>query len=286
MILELKDVSKTYLQGSIEVFALSEVYLQVEEGEYLAVMGPSGSGKSTMMNLIGCLDRLTTGTMLLGNRDISSCTEDQMAEIRLNEIGFIFQSFQLLSYMTAQENVALPLSYAGVPKKERMERAAEMLKKVGLEDRMHFLPNQLSGGQKQRVAIARAMINHPKILLADEPTGALDSASGTQIMKLFDELNAEGVTILMITHDAKVAKRAHRIVYLYDGKLSETEAAEAPEEAEAAEEAKEATEMAEAEGAVEVAEMEATEAEGALEAEEAVVAESTEKMAEENADET
>lgn len=221
MIVEMKNVCKTYEQGKLEVPALQDVNLQIREGEYLAIMGPSGSGKSTLMNLIGCLDQLTSGTYMLDGQDISKCSDNEMSEIRLRKIGFIFQSFQLLPYQSALENVALPLTYAGVSRRERLERAAEMLARVELSDRLDFKPTQLSGGQKQRVAIARAMINHPKILLADEPTGALDSKSGKQIMDLFERLNQEGVTVLMITHDANIAKNAHRMATIYDGRLSE-----------------------------------------------------------------
>ena len=221
MIVEMKNVCKTYEQGKLEVPALQDVNLQIREGEYLAIMGPSGSGKSTLMNLIGCLDQLTSGTYMLDGQDISKCSDNEMSEIRLRKIGFIFQSFQLLPYQSALENVALPLTYAGVSRRERLERAAEMLARVELSDRLDFKPTQLSGGQKQRVAIARAMINHPKILLADEPTGALDSKSGKQIMELFERLNQEGVTVLMITHDANIAKNAHRMATIYDGRLSE-----------------------------------------------------------------
>ena len=221
MILECRDVCKSYRQGSLELPVLKHVDLLVEEGEYVAVMGPSGSGKSTLMNLIGCLDRATSGTILLDGRDPSACSENELADIRLRKIGFIFQSFQLLSYQTALGNVELPLMYAGVPRAERRETAREALDKVGLSDRTDFLPNQLSGGQKQRVAIARAMVNHPRILLADEPTGALDRASGEQVLDLFGKLNEEGVAVLMITHDAHVAGHASRIVRIVDGVLSE-----------------------------------------------------------------
>ena len=224
MVLELQHIYKTYDQGKIEVPALKDICFEMEEGEYVAVMGPSGSGKSTLMNIIGCLDQATSGRLILDGRDISECNDNEMADIRLKKVGFIFQSFQLLPYSSALENVALPLSYAGVSRRERRERAAEMLKRVGLEDRMDFLPTQLSGGQKQRVAIARAMINEPRILLADEPTGALDSASGRQVMEIFKELNDEGMSILMITHDRKVADHAHRIVEICDGVLTEKEA--------------------------------------------------------------
>ena len=200
--------------------ALKDVCLQVEEGEYLAVMGPSGSGKSTLMNIVGCLDQLTSGTLLIDGQDVGRCTDDQMSDVRLHKIGFIFQSFHLMPYESAMENVALPLSYAGVPKKERRIRALEVLEKVGLGDRVDFLPTQMSGGQNQRVAIARAMVNRPKLLLADEPTGALDSASGLQVMDIFDQLHKEGVTIMMITHDINIARRAERIVVIRDGVLT------------------------------------------------------------------
>ena len=219
MIIDMHHIYKSYFSGGLETPALKDINFQVDEGEYVAVMGPSGSGKSTLMNIIGCLDKPTSGEMLIDGKDISKCTEDQMADIRLKEIGFIFQSFQLLSYENALENVCIPLSYEGVPLKERRKRAAEALARVGLEDRMHHLPNQLSGGQKQRVAIARAMINHPRILLADEPTGALDQSSGKQIMELFDELHKDGVSIVMITHDLNIAKRADHMVKIIDGRL-------------------------------------------------------------------
>ncbi len=198
MILELENICKDYIQGKMVVPVLRDVCFRMEKGEYVAIMGPSGSGKSTLMNLIGCLDRPTSGKMILDGVDVSKANENEMADIRLHKVGFIFQSFQLLPYMSALDNVALPLSYAGIPQRERKKRAAEMLKRVNLEDRMSFLPNQLSGGQKQRVAIARAMVNHPAILLADEPTGALDSTSGEQVMDMFSDPNSEGVTVLTI----------------------------------------------------------------------------------------
>lgn len=198
---------------------LKNVCFEMEEGEYVAIMGPSGSGKTTLMNIIGCLDQATSGTFLLDGEDIGGLNDNQMSEIRLRKIGFVFQSFQLLPRQSALENVMLPLSYAGVPKKERRERAVMALERVGLGDRIDFKPTQLSGGQKQRVAIARAMVNHPKILLADEPTGALDSKSGEQVMDLFHSLNEEGVSILMITHDADIASCAQRQVIIRDGIL-------------------------------------------------------------------
>lgn len=219
MIIELKDIGKVYGEGELGFNALKDVCFQMEEGEYVAIMGPSGSGKSTLLNIIGCLDRATSGTYLLDGRDVGACSENEMADIRLEKIGFIFQTFQLLPHKTAWENVALPLIYAGVPLKERRKRAEDALKAVGLGDRLDHLPNQLSGGQRQRVAIARALINNPSLLLADEPTGALDSASGAQIMDLFDELNRYGVTILMITHDANIAARANKVMQIQDGIL-------------------------------------------------------------------
>ena len=219
MILECIDICKTYVQGTLEFPILKNVNFSMEEGEYVSCMGPSGSGKSTLMNIIGCLDSLTSGRLILDGQDISNCTENELADIRLKKIGFIFQNFQLLSYQSAAANVELPLTYAGVPRAQRREIAQEALAKVGLADRMDFLPNQLSGGQKQRVAIARAIVNNPKILLADEPTGALDSVSGRQVMELFDQLNSEGMAVLMITHDAHVAEFAARRVIIHDGIL-------------------------------------------------------------------
>ncbi|MEY8391318.1 ABC transporter ATP-binding protein [Lachnospiraceae bacterium] len=221
MILDLQNIYKDYQQDKLVVPVLKDVSLQVEEGEYVAVMGPSGSGKTTLMNIIGCLDRPTSGTYLLAGEDVKQCRDREMSDLRLRSIGFVFQSFQLLSRQSALENVALPLSYAGVKKKERRERATQALERVGLGDRVNFKPTQLSGGQKQRVAIARAMVNNPKILLADEPTGALDSKSGEQIMELFSQLNEEGVTIVMITHDSNIAAKAKRIVHIIDGMITE-----------------------------------------------------------------
>ncbi len=188
-------------------------------GDYVAVMGPSGSGKSTLMNILGCLDLPTSGDYFLNGKDVLSLSEDELSDLRLNEIGFVFQNFQLLSSQSALENVELPLTYAKIPKSERRRRAIQALERVGLGDRLHFKPTQLSGGQKQRVAIARAIVNHPSLLLADEPTGALDSKSGVQIMDLFRQLNDEGVTIVMITHDAKVAQAANRQIAILDGEL-------------------------------------------------------------------
>ncbi len=221
MILNLEHIDKNYGQGQIVVPALKDVNLQVNEGDYLAIMGPSGSGKTTLMNIIGCLDRADAGSYYLDGIDISKLNDKELSDIRLNKIGFVFQTFQLLASDKAIDNVALPLIYAGVKKEERLQRAKEALTRVGLEDRIDFYPNQLSGGQKQRVAIARAMINHPKVLLADEPTGALDQSSGRQVMELFTELNKEGVTIIMITHDANVASHAKKMMRIVDGELSE-----------------------------------------------------------------
>lgn len=200
---------------------LKDINLEVEKGEYVAIMGPSGSGKSTLMNIIGCLDKPTKGSFYLDGQKVLEQKENQVAEVRLRSIGFVFQNFQLLPKLTALDNVALPLIYAGVKKRERRKRAKVALERVGLGDRLNFVPNQLSGGQKQRVAIARAMVNNPKILLADEPTGALDSKSSHQVMELFAELNREGVTVIMITHDANVAECAKRIVDIFDGEISE-----------------------------------------------------------------
>lgn len=219
MILELRDICKDYIQGKLTVPVLKNVCFEMEEGEYVAIMGPSGSGKTTLMNIIGCLDQATSGSFLLDGADIGAMNDNQMSDIRLHKIGFVFQSFHLLPRQSALENVMLPLSYAKVPKKERRERAVEALERVGLGDRIDFKPTQLSGGQKQRVAIARAMVNRPKILLADEPTGALDSRSGEQVMELFHSLNEEGVSILMITHDADIASCAQRQVIIRDGIL-------------------------------------------------------------------
>lgn len=221
MILKLEHIYKDYIQGKMTVPVLKDVCLHVDEGEYVAIMGPSGSGKSTLMNIIGCLDRPTSGDYELAGENVLSLNENKLADLRLHKIGFVFQNFQLLPRMSALDNVALPLVYAGVRKKVRRERAREALVRVGLEDRTGFNPTQLSGGQKQRVAIARAMVNQPKILLADEPTGALDSKSSKQVMELFQTLNDEGVTVIMITHDSGIAGHAKRIVDIFDGEISE-----------------------------------------------------------------
>ena len=221
MILELKNIYKNYDQDNLVVSVLKDVSLQVDEGEYVAVMGPSGSGKTTLMNIIGCLDLPTSGSYILDGRPVSELKEKELTKVRRNILRFVFQNFQLMPRESALDNVCLPLIYAGVSKKERKEMGMKALEKVGLADRAAFRPNQLSGGQKQRVAIARAMVNNPKLLLADEPTGALDSKSGKQVLELFDMLNESGVTIVMITHDRKVAERAKRIVHIIDGEISE-----------------------------------------------------------------
>ena len=218
-ILTLTDICKDYYQGKEPVRVLKNVSMTVEKGEYIAIMGPSGSGKTTLMNLIGCLDVPTSGTYILEDEDLRDLTDDELADVRNKHIGFVFQHFHLMPRLDARDNVALPLLYAGVPLKERRHRAEEALTAVGLGDRMDFLPNQLSGGQCQRVAIARAMVGKPAILLADEPTGALDTKSGAQIMDIFRQRSDEGMTILMITHELAVAQRADKIYHILDGQL-------------------------------------------------------------------
>ena len=218
-ILKLTDICKDYQQGKEPVRVLKNINLTVEEGEYLAIMGPSGSGKTTLMNLIGCLDVPTSGTYELKGQNLQDLSDDALAEIRNKHIGFVFQSFHLLPKMDALDNVALPLLYANVPLQERRERAAEALKAVGLEERMNFMPNQLSGGQCQRVAIARAMVGKPDLLLADEPTGALDTKSGNQIMEIFRQLSDSGMTIIMITHEPAIAACAKKTYHILDGEL-------------------------------------------------------------------
>ncbi|WP_178184080.1 ABC transporter ATP-binding protein [uncultured Ruminococcus sp.] len=219
MVFELKNIYKDYLQGKEAVPVLKDISLDVSEGEYVAIMGPSGSGKSTLMNIIGCLDKQTKGSFIFDGSDIMQANDKKLSEIRNKKIGFVFQNFNLLPRQSALENVELPLLYAGVGKKERRQRAKAALEKVGLAERMFFKPTQLSGGQKQRVAIARAIVNNPKLLLADEPTGALDTKSGDQVMELFKELNDDGVTIVMITHEPDIARCAKRIMYIRDGEL-------------------------------------------------------------------
>lgn len=221
MLLTMKDICKSFPLGDETIEILKHIDLSVEEGEYLAIMGPSGSGKTTFMNLLGCLDVPTSGSYVLDGQDVGGASDDTLADIRNSTIGFVFQNYQLLPTLDAIDNVALPLLYANVERNERRERAKEALVRMGLGDRMDHRPNQLSGGQCQRVAIARAMINHPKLLLADEPTGALDSASGIQIMDIFEELNRKGTTVLLITHDANVARRARITRHILDGQLLE-----------------------------------------------------------------
>ncbi len=230
-IVELREICKDYEQGGSPVRVLKQINLTVEAGEYLAIMGPSGSGKTTLMNLIGCLDVPTSGTYILDGQDLKDLNDDQLADIRNRKIGFVFQNFHLLPKMDALDNVALPLLYAGVPLKERRARAEEALRAVGLEERIHFMPNQLSGGQCQRVAIARAIAGRPALLLADEPTGALDSAAGQQIMEIFKKLSQEGMTILMITHEQSIAECANRVYHILDGRLQIPEGGAAHEEA-------------------------------------------------------
>jgi len=220
MILEMRDICKDYPMGKTVTRVLKDVSLDVAEGDYLAIMGPSGSGKTTLMNLIGCLDVPTSGSYLLGGREITKCSGKELAEVRNKEIGFVFQSFHLLPKLTALDNVALPLLYGGVKKEERRERARAALETVGLSDRVDHRPDQLSGGQCQRVAIARAIVGQPRLLLADEPTGALDSASGAQVMELFRQLHDAGSTIIMITHDRGIAHHADTIMTIRDGVLS------------------------------------------------------------------
>ena len=217
----MRGIVKQYQMGDEVQTILKGIDLDIEEGEFLSVLGPSGSGKSTLMNIIGCLDTPTSGTYTLHGRIIRDLDQKQLARIRSREIGFIFQQFQLLPRLDAMKNVELPLIYAGVPPKERMRRAEEMLVRVGLKDKMHHNRNQLSGGQQQRVAIARALATNPTLLLADEPTGALDQSTGAQVMELFEELHEEGRTIIMITHDLKIARHGSRIVSILDGNLSE-----------------------------------------------------------------
>ncbi len=218
---QMRGINKFYQMGEEQMHILKDINLEMEQGEYLSVLGPSGSGKSTLMNIIGCLDTPTSGSYILDGAVIEEMSETELAYIRSKEIGFIFQNSQLLPRLNAIRNVEMPLIYAGVAPRERRRRAREMLERVGLADRMHHYPNQLSGGQQQRVAIARALVGNPRILLADEPTGALDQKTGKQVMALFQELNGEGRTIIMITHDMNIAACAHRVVHIIDGVLTE-----------------------------------------------------------------
>lgn len=218
------DLWKSYVMGDQEIHAVSGVDVEIKRGEYVAIMGPSGSGKSTLMNLIGCLDTPSKGLYYLNGKLASEMEDDELARIRNKEIGFVFQTFNLLARASALHNVELPLIYAGVPAHERIERAREALKAVDLHKRMDHKPNELSGGQRQRVAIARALVNRPSILLADEPTGALDSTTGVEIMALFERLHSEGNTIVLVTHEADIAMHAHRVIHIRDGKVERDEA--------------------------------------------------------------
>lgn len=217
--IEVKDIVKTYKTGEIEFTALIDVSLKIEKGEFTSIMGPSGSGKSTFMNILGCLDKMNSGTYTLNGIDVSGLSERELAFVRNKEIGFVFQAFNLLPRMTILENVELPMVYAGVPAKERRKKALSALDKVGLSDRIKHRPNEISGGQKQRVAIARAIVNNPAVIMADEPTGNLDTKSSIEIMRIFQQLNDDGSTVIMVTHEPDVAKHTKRIVRFRDGKV-------------------------------------------------------------------
>ena len=224
-IIQLKEISKIYtVGGTIEIPALKSITLDIDKNEYVAIMGPSGSGKSTLMNLIGCLDTPTQGTYILNNHNVSSLTDDQLAEVRNKEIGFVFQTFNLLPRYDALGNVQLPLIYAGKAKGERIDRAKVVIEQVGLTDRIHHKPNEMSGGQRQRVAVARALVSNPSIILADEPTGNLDSKTSVDIMRLFSEIHRNGNTIILVTHEESIARYAHRIIRLRDGVVESDEA--------------------------------------------------------------
>jgi putative ABC transport system ATP-binding protein len=218
-LLEVKDVVKVYVTGDLEFTALKKVSLKIEKGEFTAIMGPSGSGKSTLMNLLGCLDKMNEGTYVLNGKDVSSLQDNELAYVRNKEIGFVFQAFNLIPRMTLLENVELPMLYAGVPAKERRQKALTALARVGLEDRVKHLPNEISGGQKQRAAIARAIVNSPAVIMADEPTGNLDTRSSEEIMRIFQQLNNEGATVIMVTHENDIAQHCKRIVRFRDGEI-------------------------------------------------------------------
>ncbi|MEQ1473466.1 MAG: ABC transporter ATP-binding protein [Candidatus Acidiferrum sp.] len=224
VVIKTQELAKVYEMGSEQVHALRGIDLEIRKGEYVAIMGPSGSGKSTLMNLIGCLDSPSSGKYWLAGRLVSDLDDDELAYIRNKEIGFVFQTFNLLPRATALHNVELPLIYNGTPAEERIEKAKKALERVDLVDRMHHKPNELSGGQRQRVAIARALVNSPSIVLADEPTGNLDSKTGDEIMQLFRNLHAQGNTIILVTHEHDIAQNAHRIIYIRDGKIASDEA--------------------------------------------------------------
>lgn len=217
--IELVNLTKTYLMGSVAITVLTDIVLSVQRGEFIAIMGPSGSGKSTLMNILGCLDRPTSGVYYFETREISTLTDDELASVRNTKIGFVFQTFNLLPRFSALKNVEVPLIYSGVPARRRRERALPLLQKVGLGERMQHKPTELSGGQQQRVAIARALVNNPPLLLADEPTGNLDSSSGEEILKILTQLNRQGVTVIIVTHDPDVAAQCKRIINLKDGRI-------------------------------------------------------------------
>ncbi len=220
-LIDIRDVYKIYAIGEEKIYALNGINLIIKKNEYISLMGPSGSGKSTLMNILGCLDSPTRGSYFLNGTDVSTMSDSELAGVRNKQIGFVFQTFHLLPRLTAWENVAMPLIYAGVSKKERKERAMEMLNKVGLGNRIHHKPNELSGGQRQRVAIARALINHPSLILADEPTGNLDSRTSLEIMGLLEKIHADGNTVVLVTHEEDISLHARRIVKLKDGKITE-----------------------------------------------------------------